>query len=136
MLLLSLLFLSLTAPETLLAADPYPRQAGIDVEHYTFRLRLYDETDEIQGEAAVRVRFVVSDLDTFELDLASIAEDRGMRVSGVTHVGAAVRWTHDRNRLRLTLPRAVRVGERLEFVVSYGGVPAAGLFIGDNKHGE
>ena len=41
-----------------LHADQYPRQPGIDVQHYVFRVTLSDETDEIEGETTVTVRFV------------------------------------------------------------------------------
>ena len=33
-----------------LHADTYPRQPGIDVQHYVFRITLTDDTDEIAGE--------------------------------------------------------------------------------------
>ncbi len=32
------------------SADTYPRQPGIDIAHYVFRLILRDETDAIEGE--------------------------------------------------------------------------------------
>ena len=41
-----------------LHADTYPRQPGIDVQHYVFRITLSDDTDEIAGETTVTVRFV------------------------------------------------------------------------------
>ena len=37
-------------------ADTYPRQPGIDVLHYPFRLTLADDSDAIEGEATVSVR--------------------------------------------------------------------------------
>ncbi len=37
-------------------ADTYPRQPGIDVLHYTFRLTLADDSDAIEGEATVGFR--------------------------------------------------------------------------------
>ena len=42
------------------SADTYPRQPGIDVAHYVFRLTLSDETDAIEGQATVDIR-VLSD---------------------------------------------------------------------------
>ena len=32
-------------------ADNYPRQPGIDAQHYIFRVTLSDDTDEVAGEA-------------------------------------------------------------------------------------
>ena len=52
-------------------ADTYPRQKGIDVLHYTFRVTLHDDTDEIEGDAPVDVRFLEAGLKELTLDLAS-----------------------------------------------------------------
>jgi len=41
------------------AADTYPRQGGIDVLHYVFKLDLADDCDVIAGVATIDVRFVV-----------------------------------------------------------------------------
>ena len=41
-----------------LAADTYPRQLGVDAQHYIFKLTLSDATDEITGEATAEFRFV------------------------------------------------------------------------------
>ena len=41
------LILACAAP---LSADNYPRQPGVDVQSYTFRVTLSDDTDEIAGE--------------------------------------------------------------------------------------
>ena len=49
------LFLSMTLGLPLcmppVLADQYPRQPGVDAQHYIFRLTLRDDTDEISGEA-------------------------------------------------------------------------------------
>ena len=47
---------ALLAPPCL--ADTYPRQPGVDVIHYAFRLTLRDESDEIDGAATVDVKFL------------------------------------------------------------------------------
>ena len=41
-----------------LCADTYPRQPGVDVQHYIFRVTLGDDSDAISGETTVTVRFV------------------------------------------------------------------------------
>ncbi len=71
------------------SADNYPRQPGIDVMHYAFRLTLRDEADEIEGAATVDVRFVKDGLTELTLDLATPASGKGMTVSSVTCRGAA-----------------------------------------------
>ena len=50
----------------LAAADTYPRQPGVDVLHYVFRLGLSDASSEITGESSITIKFLrdgVSDLE-------------------------------------------------------------------------
>ena len=120
-------------------ADTYPRQADVDVLGYVFRLTLSDTTDVIQGEGTVDVRFVSGGSAAFELDLASpsaAAPQRGMTVLGVSEGEAALDFTHARGRLAITLARAASAGERRRITVRYRGIPAAGLVIAPNKHGD
>jgi aminopeptidase N len=117
-------------------ADTYPRQPGIDALHYAFRLTLSDETDEIVGEATMDLRFIKDGLTEFTLDLTSVVDGKGMLVSEVTSGGAAVKYTHQADRLRLTLASPAKAGERRQFIVRYRGIPKSGLRIGKNKHGE
>ena len=51
------LLLSCTLPATAALADTYPRQSGVDVQHYAFTLELSDDHDRIAGVAAIEVRF-------------------------------------------------------------------------------
>jgi hypothetical protein len=55
---------------SLVFADTYQRQPGVDVQHYIFGVTLSDETDEIAGETRVTVRFVQDGMTEFWLDLA------------------------------------------------------------------
>jgi len=48
--------LALCAPQ--IFADTYPRQPGIDAQHYVFRVTLNDDNDEIVGETTVDLRLV------------------------------------------------------------------------------
>jgi len=120
-------------------ADTYPRQPGIDVLHYAFHLTLADDSDAIEGEAAVRFRVLESGVLTLVLDLAQPSPERagrGMTVTRVTESGAPLRFEHAQDRLRVALDRPFRVGEPREVVVRYHGSPAAGLLIAPNKHGD
>ena len=116
--------------------DTYPRQPGVDVLHYAFRLTLVDETDEIEGAATVNVKFLRDGLAEFALDLASAASGKGMTVSAVACRGAAVEFEHKDDRLRIRLDPPSKAGERRAFTVTYRGVPSAGLRIGKNRHGD
>lgn len=116
--------------------DTYPRQPGVDVQHYTFKVGLRDEVDEIEGEATVAVRFVAGDVGSLTLDLASAGGGKGMSVESVTSAGKAAGFKHEANRLVIAVEPAGKVGESREFVIRYKGVPATGLRVGKNKFGE
>jgi aminopeptidase N len=120
-------------------ADTYPRQAGVDVLHYVFRLTLSDDTDEIAGEATIDLRFASNSLSEVTLDLALVKDGKGMSVSSVT-AGTAnatpLRFTHEADFLRITLDAPAGFGERRQITVHYRGVPANGLRMLKNKFGE
>jgi aminopeptidase N len=119
-----------------LPADTYPRQPGVDARHYTFRLTLRDDTDEIAGEATAEFLFTKDGVPEVSLDLAGEANGKGMTVSEVTAGGAPVRFTHEGNRLRIALSPPPRAGEQRAFTIRYHGIPASGLRIGANKFNE
>jgi aminopeptidase N len=128
-----------------LGADTYPRQTGIDAVHYVFRLSLSDATNEIAGEATVTVKFLLDKVGDVQLDLASVAADKGMTVQSVRRGGVtdtpgpaadAFVFSHQNHRLRLVLPAASKAGQELTFTVRYRGTPAEGLLHGSNIHGE
>lgn len=130
------LFIVAAAPA---AADTYPRQPGVDIQHYVFRITLSDATDDIAGEAMVDVRFARDGVTSFELDLigaAGRADGGGMRVAAVTAAGRPTAFVHRGDRLQITVQPASTAGERRRFAVAYGGQPAMGLIIGPNRHGD
>jgi aminopeptidase N len=104
-----------------LRADTYPRQPGIDVEHYIFRVTLSDDTDEIAGETTVTVR-VKDGTRELALDLAA-----PMMVSDVS-----APYRREADRIVMTLP----AGELQRVTVKYRGKPTEGLKILKNKYGE
>jgi len=121
-----------------LAADTYPRQP-LDVEHYRFALTLSDTTDRITGEATVRVRLLAPDVRSVTLDLGSTTParaGRGMTIERVTAGGAPATFTHSADRLTIALPEPSRDRLRLELVIRYAGIPADGLQIKPNRHGD
>jgi aminopeptidase N len=118
------------------ARDTYPRQPGIDVQHYIFRLTLSDESDEITGEATVQVRFVSAGVREFAMDLTNAAAGKGMTVTEVTSPSGALQYAHSADRLRMTWTSPPAAGELRSVVIRYRGVPASGLRIGANKYGE
>jgi aminopeptidase N len=59
-----------------------------------------------------------------------------MTVTSVTESGTALRFDHGSDRLRIHLARPAAAGERRSVIVGYRGIPAAGLLIAPNKHGD
>jgi aminopeptidase N len=118
------------------AADTYPRQPGIDIRHYIFKLEISDTSTAIAGEASVDVRFTRAGVTSVALDLASAADGKGMTVRSVTSAGAAVPFTHAANVLRIQIAPPPAAGEERRFTIAYGGTPANGLRLLKNKYGE
>jgi aminopeptidase N len=125
----SLILLGLAACS--LTADTYPRQPGIDVQHYIFRVTLADDTDRLAGETTVAVRFVQAGVTRVALDLGA-----AMTVGAVTLDGAPVQFQHEGDRLAIVLPAAPAAGELRRITIRYGGAPSGGLKILKNKYGE
>jgi aminopeptidase N len=135
---LPVLVLCLATAGASATADTYPRQP-IDVEHYRFALTLADTTDRIVVAATVRLRLLADDVPSVALDLAAVTPERagkGMTVQGVTSVGQALRFAHQADRLIVTLAAPSRKGQVVELVVRYSGIPADGLQIKPNHHGD
>ena len=119
------------------AADTYPRQPGVDAIHYVFRLTITDASNEIAGECTATFRMAADGVREVFLDLASVAQGKGMTVSGVDGCrrSAAVH-AHRRPAARSRWPRQRRQDSEVEVTVRYRGVPADGLRLIDNMHGE
>jgi aminopeptidase N len=66
----------------------------------------------------------------------ALAGGKGMTVTAVTAGGKPLTWAHENDRVRVTMPRAFAAGDRFTFSLSFNGVPATGIVIGDNRHGD
>lgn len=121
-----------------LAADDYPRDWDVDVEHYRFHLTLSDESNAIEGNAEITVRFARDGIDEFFLDLVGPDPQvgTGMEVLAVSSGDQAVPYEHAENRLRVRMRSPSETDERRRFAVRYRGVPADGLIIAANMFGD
>ena len=119
-------------------ADTYPKNRRVDVINYRFALELQDQDDRISGTADIDLRFVAAGETSLRFDLINRddATGRGMTVSAVTADGASLPFTHRDNALTIALPRRFEAGQRLRVQIAYAGVPASGLKIANNKHGD
>ncbi len=117
------------------AAKPQP---GIDVQDYDFDLVLSDTTDRIRGAATVHLRVTTDTLSAVRLDLIGppASGGTGMRVTEVTEDGRDVSFDHRDDRLHIRPRSGLQAGQTRTFEVRYGGVPADGLIIGTNRHGD
>ena len=124
------------------AARPQP---GIDVQDYDFGLTLSDTTDRIEGTATVRLQVTTDTLTAIRLDLIGPPDrlgpsqgtsETGMRVASVTAEGTAVSHTHADDILRVTPEAGLTEGRTHTLRIHYAGVPADGLIIGTNRHGD
>jgi aminopeptidase N len=107
-------------------ADTYPRQPGIDVQHYVFRVSLQDGSEEIEGETTISVRFVRDDVRRFALDLAA-----PMKV-----MEATATWHREPEKVDFVLDSAPKRDEIRQFWVKYRGKPASGLRFLRTRYGE
>ena len=121
-------------------ADTYPRQQSVDAVHYVFRVVVTDGSNEIAGETTVTMKARSDGVRDIELDLTSAASGKGMAVGAVTQQVASapmsLAFTHRTDRLRVSLPAPLMTGEEVSFTVTYTGIPAEGLRLIDNIHGE
>ena len=115
--------------------DTYPRQPGVDAIHYVFRLTIEDDSDRIAGDASITFKLVAGVAEVV-LDLASSAAGKGMTVSAVSVEGRPVAFTHAADRLHVRLPTPAAAGDEIDVAIAYSGVPANGLRLIRNIHGE
>jgi aminopeptidase N len=147
------------APHTS-SLDPYHPDPRVDIQHYTFRLGLSDENDNIEGNATVELLVTADSVASVTLNLVERnSEGRGMTVASVSGgpMSGAVdgpmtnddvdtggdpsardlEFTHEGDELNITLPGddVATSGNRYEINIAYSGTPGDGLIISQNKHG-
>lgn len=130
-----LFFLFLTSTLAL-AADPYPKNSAIDIQHYRFLLELNDSTNTIKGAAEVTILFKKT-LSHLQLDLVGKSpKGFGMEANAVRHGEQNLNFSHAENRLRIALPATIQEGDTVRLQIHYQGIPQDGLVIGVNKFGD
>ncbi len=123
-------------------AQSHSPGASYDVLHYQFSLELSDASNRIQGETAVTVRSVGEDSGKpLVLNLIGMKTEgtTGMEVTRVSLDGSPVPFDHGKGRLTvrdLGQRAEAKDGSPLIITIAYAGIPADGLVISENKHGE
>lgn len=93
---------------------------GYDAEHYTIDLTWDDQTNKIAGSTTVRAKANV-DLSGFNLDFL------GFEIEHVLVDGEDAVFTREARELVITPETPLRQDETFEVIVSYSGVPGAGV---------
>ena len=107
----------------------------IDVLSYKFRIELNDSTDRIACVADIMARATKGSSE-IQLDLIGESGGKGMKVSDVKSKNTSLKFSHQNNKVTLTLPKPFAAGEQIGFSVFYSGVPSDGLIISKNKFGD
>jgi aminopeptidase N len=106
---------------------------GLDVKHYTFYVVLNDSNNVIRGTAQVTTGFTEKE-NTVRLDLVNKNKDgKGMRVTSVLKNGVDLEYEQDQQ--HLIISDTGTPGNENTYTISYEGIPADGLIIGNTKFG-
>jgi aminopeptidase N len=115
-------------------ASAQQKTQQIDVQHYTFDIRLTDANDTLKGNASVAVKFL-QNANSFKLNLVKEnSKGKGMTVSRVTELGKTLAFVQDSDVLRINT--TAKTGSVHVYAISYQGIPADGLIISVNKFGH
>ncbi|MFM1879428.1 MAG: hypothetical protein RLZZ241_2294 [Bacteroidota bacterium] len=119
--------------------DSYPKNPNVDVINYRFNLELSDQTDIIEASATIDFVFKVADMDKLRLDLIAGNPQsgiKGMEVMAITQGDYALGFTHQNDELLIFLKAPPAADQVQSVTIRYRGIPAAGLYIGNNKYGD
>ena len=119
-----------------ISQDGYNRERGFDVKHYSFELELSDRSDSLYGTTTIDLR-LTDQVDEIQLDLVQASKKKtGMTVASVSAMNFAVSFKQKKDQLYINLGESYDSGKEMQVVISYSGIPADGLIIGENKFGD
>jgi len=120
-------------------ADDYPINKKIDIKHYSFELILSDATNEIRGNAKIRVLFKTAGIKSIRLDLINKTKERqekGMQIESIKIGDIPVLFTHQNDVINIILPNLPLANSELLISIKYHGIPFDGLKIGPTMLGD
>lgn len=133
-----LLAVAFCIQQVIVLGQAFYTQAEIDIQHYTFELKLTDADNHIEGIATIKLLLKKEGVKTIWLDLIgkkNDAEAVGMKVSAVTLQGKPLTFNHINNKIKISLPEN-QAKDVQNLTIVYEGVPADGLIISKNKFGD
>jgi len=121
-------------------------QSKTDILHYKFDLTLSDTSNSISGLATIIFK-ATAPTSFLELDFKELnSEKKGMEIImlntprapdiSTTASPAAILYSHQHDRIKISLPHKLEAGETDTIAIAYKGVPADGLIISKTKHGK
>jgi aminopeptidase N len=119
-------------PEPIPAGQRAPAGAydtGLDVQHYDIELALTDDSDQIEGRVALRLRATRDGVEVAELDFT------GLEIMSATVAGVPATVTLEAGRLSIPLGRTLGTGDEASVEIRYRGTPDDGLILQDNVEG-
>jgi aminopeptidase N len=119
-------------PCYIFAQSPSP---SFDVKEYKFQIELNDSTDIIRGVADISVKLTVPSSE-LSFDLISRTGEKGMAVESVKFRNEPLNFSHQNDKLKITLPKIFNEDKDLTVTVTYSGIPKDGLIISKNKYGD
>ncbi len=129
------LVLLLFCPFLGIAQDGYERQPDIDALSYAIEIELNDSNNRITAKSEIEFAMKAG-IKSFFLDLSNEREGKGMLVQGVFWGDEALNFTHQNDRLTIEWNQQISQDGSVRVTVLYEGVPADGLIISKNKHGD
>jgi len=111
-----------------------PQIDKIDILHYNFNIKLSDSTDNIEAIAKVKL-FFKQKIDGFFLDLRSLRNEKGMKVSKVEISDQKVDYSHINDKLFIK-KNDFGEGDTIILSINYTGIPYDGLIISKNKYNK
>ena len=107
----------------------------IDVLSYDMLIEVSDDDDTIYIEEVVTIK-LIKDLENFYLDLISVTNGRGMKITSLLNADkSTISFNHKDDKI-VIVPSVKTAGTEITLTLKYHGVPQTGLIIGKNKFGD
>ena len=96
----------------------YPGDETIDVTYYKLDVAIDNSSHNISGVITISAKSLNNGLKTIFIDLQN-----SLTVNTVTHNGKNVTFTHENNKINITLYKSYNVGDEFTIYIDYSGTP-------------
>ena len=100
----------------------YPRSPDFKLEHVKVNLKVFVDEKRIEGTATLRVKSIKDGLKYIELDAVD------MTIHSVKRGEKELKYSYDGEKLLVELDEEVKLGEVVEFSITYSAKPKKGLY--------